>query len=251
MPVDRRLWKEPMGRAYSPRWPCPSCAHGTLRLIRNTLRYEETRESQRKHNREDFHDMDIDYAFSAFLECGQCAEKISCCGGGGYDVYYIQDEEGDPKQDYEQVFYPKFFYKPMILYRAPGRCPRPAKDQLHRSFAVFFCDLGAAANHVRQCVEEILTHAGIDARNAQDQFIHLSRRIELFQQSDQDNAERADALRWIGNFGSHPEALTKNDLFDAYDILEALMEDLYVGHQRSVREMVAQINRARAPRRRR
>ncbi len=94
-----------------------------------------------------------------------------------------------------------------------------------------------------------------DARQAgtvaQDQFIHLSRRIELFQQSDQDNAERADALRWIGNFGSHPEALTKNDLFDAYDILEVLMEDLYVGHQRSVREMVAQITGAKAPRRRR
>ena len=39
--------------------------------------------------------------------------------------------------------------------------------------------LSAAANHVRQCVQEILTHAGIDIRDANDRFITLNDRIKI------------------------------------------------------------------------
>ena len=124
------------------------------------------------------------------------------------------------------------------------------RQQLYKSFAVFFCDLSAAANHVRQCAEEILTHADIDIRDANDHFITLNGRIKIYEGRDSENAERITALKWIGNFGSHPEEqLNKGDLFDAYDILEILLEDLYVGHNRNVRNIVAQINVAKGPRR--
>ncbi|MCH7889118.1 MAG: DUF4145 domain-containing protein [Proteobacteria bacterium] len=159
------------------------------------------------------------------------------------------DEDGNPHLDYEVDFIPKYFSKPLELFRPPTKCPGTVKEQIRKSFSVFHCDLGAAANHIRQCVEEILSHAGIESRNTKGRFLGLERRIKLFANVDHENAERADALRWIGNFGSHPEALTKKDLFDAYEILEVLLEDIYVGQQRFVRQIVQQINKDKRPRR--
>ncbi len=191
----------------------------------------------------------MEYIFTALLECERCGEAISCCGDGFEEPYEYVDNNGEPRQNLDLAFKPRFFCPHLNLLRLPRQCPLPARDQLHKSFAVFFCDLSAAANHLRQCLEEILTHAGIEARNADGNFISLERRIRVFEQTDRDNADRADALRLIGNIGSHPEeALAKNELFDAYDILEVLLEDLYVGHLRNVREMVERI-RAGRPRR--
>ena len=249
MAVDRNLWRASLRQAYAPKWPCPSCSNGTLRLVPDSLRWLETAESQGRHTNEDFNFSDIDYTFSASLECGRCRQKISCCGEGGVEPYTVQSEHGDWEQEYEPVFYPRFFYTSLKLFRTPPRCPRLAREQLYKSFAVFFCDLSAAANHLRQCVEEILTHAGIDIRDANDRFIPLDDRIKIYERRDSDNAERIAALKWIGNCGSHPEdELNRRDLFDAYDILEVLLEDLYVGHNRNVRNIVAQINAAKGPR---
>jgi hypothetical protein len=251
MAVDRRLWSAGLRKGYAPSWPCPSCLNGTLRLIPASLRWLETAESQLRHTDEDFNFYDIDYTFSGSLECGQCRQKISCCGRGGEEPYEFQDEDGDWAQEYETVFYPRFFYPSLQLFRPTQRCPRPVREQLYKSFAVFFCDLSAAANHLRQFVEEILTAAGIDIRNAKGGgFIPLNDRIKIYEGRDSDNAERITALKWIGNCGSHPEDdLNKGDLFDAYDILEILLEDLYVGHNRNVRSIVAQINATKGPRR--
>lgn len=250
MAVDRRLWSAGLRKVYAPRWPCPSCSNGTLRLIPDSLRWLETAESKRRHTDEDFTFVDIDYTFSGSLECQGCRHRISCCGSGGEEPDTFQNEHGDWEQESETVFYPRFFYPSLQLFRPPQRCPLPVREQLYESFAVFFCDLSAAANHLRQCVEEILTHAGIDIQNVKGGFTRLNERIKVYEKRDSDNAERITALKWIGNCGSHPEDdLNKGDLFDAYDILAVLLEDLYVGHNRNVRNIVAQINAAKGPRR--
>ena len=41
-------------------------------------------------------------------------------------------------------------------------------------------------------------------------------------------------------FGSNPEQLPKDDLFDAYDILEVLLGDLSVEHRHPVRHIIEQ-----------
>jgi hypothetical protein len=218
-----------------------------MRLQRGTLNYEETAESRRRHGDEDFQQLDVEWVFSAILECQRCNDKVSCCGMGGNEPFEHQDEDGDFVTDYSPVFFPEYFSKPMPLVSVPSACPDAVKKSLNSSFLVCFCDVGAAANHVRQCAEEILTHAGVAGRNAKGGFISLGTRVKAFEAVDQENAERVSALRWIGNFGSHPETITREGVFDAYDITEVLLEDLYVGHQRSVRQIVERVNKARRP----
>lgn len=248
MPVDRRLWKQCLTKTLAPRWPCPTCSRGTLRLKRDTLHYEQTAESLRSRYNEYPDIMDTKFTFAALLGCSGCNQIISCCGVGGHEPREIVDQDGSFSQDYDIYFAPKYFSIPMRIVQPPARCPDTVKEQLRSSFSVFFCDLGAAANRVRQCVEEVLSDAGVESRNSDGTFVSLRTRINSFRDLNPENAARSDALRWIGNFGSHPEALTKGDLFDAYDILEGLLEDLYVGHHRAVRELVQRINDSQGPR---
>lgn len=247
MPIDRALWKRPLSKNYAPAWPCPSCRDGKMRLKRETLHYEETAESRARHGEEGFDEVLIDLAFSAMLECVNCKDKVACCGNGGYAPDQYQDESGDLNMDYREEFYVRYFSKAMRIFSVPAKCPKSVKRSIEKSFNVFFCDPGAASNHVRQTAEEILTNSGISAADAKGKFVPLGTRIVSFKTIDKDNADRVDALRWIGNFGSHPENITVNDVFNAYDILEILLEDLYVGHQKSVRNLVDKINTAKRP----
>lgn len=248
MPVARHLWKQTLTNTHAPMWPCPTCSSGKLRLKRDALHYEKTAESRLSSYDEYPNVMGTVFTFSTLLECSDCNEIISCCGLGGYYPRDVFDEDGSHSQDYEVYFAPKYFSMPMRIFQPPARCPDTGKEQLRSSFAVFFCDLSAAANRVRQCIEEILSDAGVESQNSDGEFVSLGNRINSYRDLSPDNADRVNALRWIGNFGSHPETLTKDDLFDAYDILEVLLEDLYVGHQSSVRQLVERINESRGPR---
>jgi hypothetical protein len=247
MAVDRDLWKKALIGSYAAPWPCPSCPDGKMQVQRDTFHFEETAESRRSHSDDDFHQLNVAFVFSAILQCNRCKEKVSCCGDGGYQQEERWDEEGEVTIDYMPIYFVRYFSTSMRIFVPSNKVPSSVRNSLYKSFLVFFCDIGAAANHVRQCVEEILTHAGIPTKNDKGEFVTLGRRIELFKAIDEENAHRLNALRWIGNFGSHPETLTKDDVFDAYDILEIVLEDRYVGHQRSVRDRVDQINKAKKP----
>lgn len=247
MAINRKLWKRGLQKTYAPLWPCPQCVRGKLNLKQNTLHFGETAASRFSRSDEYFNIMDVSLVFSALLECIQCGEVIACCGRGGYEPEDIYEPDGNISQDYNEFFVPQYFSQPLLIFRAPAQCPQPVKEQLRLSFGVFFCDLGAAANQVRSCIEEILTDLGIDAKDSQGKLISLHNRIEKLKSRDPENADRALALKWIGNFGSHPGTLTKNDLLDAYEILDMLLEDLYVGHLRSIRQKVADINLRKGP----
>lgn len=247
MPVKRELWKRALTPTYCPPWPCPSCRNGTLRLAPKTFHQEETAASRRASVQDDFGPYDVRLVFVAMLGCATCKESVACSGVGELTREEVEDPLGNVSIEYPPIFWPVYFSPPMLLLDVSSKVPAAVRESLKNSFASFFSDFGAAANHVRQCAEEILTLAGVPGRNANGRFVNMESRIQTFKGNDPDNADRISALRWIGNFGSHPGTLTCEDLFNAYDILEVLLEDLYVGHVRSVAATVARINQTKQP----
>ena len=242
MAINRILWKGVITKQYAPAWPCPACTSHPLKLKRDALHFAETTESRRKQHDEGFEPIDRELTFSAMFECSNCKQSVSCCGDGGFRFLNNVDEDSLVYPDLEEVFTPQYFWPSLVLFSVP-RCPKLVKHQLTLSFRTFFCDLNAAANHVRSCIDELLCD-----RNISRTTRTLHNRIEEFGKADSANAEFAKALmalKWIGNVGSHPGDLTKNDLFDAYDIIELLLEDIYTGHRRRTQNKVAEINKRR------
>lgn len=55
------------------------------------------------------------------------------------------------------------------------------------------------------------------------------------------------AVKWLGNVGSHSDDLTKDDLFDALDILETVLDDVFVRHRQAIRKLITAINKKKGP----
>lgn len=57
------------------------------------------------------------------------------------------------------------------------------------------------------------------------------------------------AVKHLGNAGSHAgEKVARKDVFDGFDILERVLNDMYTDHETELAKMVAQINKRKGPR---
>ena len=78
-------------------------------------------------------------------------------------------------------------------------------------------------------------------------LINLHDRIVEFEKKDPGIAKKLLAIKWLGNEGSHANTMTKNDVLDAYEILESVLDDLFVGYKKAVERKVFQINKIKKP----
>lgn len=78
----------------------------------------------------------------------------------------------------------------------------------------------------------------------------LHSRIALYEQQNKAIATRLFAIKWLGNAGSHPGEITKDDVLDAYEILESILDQLYVQHEKRIDRMVSKVNKKKGPIRR-
>jgi hypothetical protein len=65
-----------------------------------------------------------------------------------------------------------------------------------------------------------------------------------------DLCDRLMAVKHLGNAGSHPGAVTYEDVFDGFDIIERILNDLYTQADSALAKIVRDINARRKPRRR-
>lgn len=82
------------------------------------------------------------------------------------------------------------------LATVPENTPDHLKSEFSTAFALFWIDLGACANRLRIIVEKILDHQGVKASV-------LAKRIEAYKTAQPGHADTFDALRFVGNIGSH------------------------------------------------
>ncbi|MFZ5904640.1 MAG: DUF4145 domain-containing protein [Chloroflexota bacterium] len=258
MTVDREFWLRPFPKNHFPNWMCPKCGTGILRPIEKTFSFDESgdvTEERIKHG--EYFDYDAyTFRYSVLLKCNysNCQERVSSCGHGyvqGDEDFYFVEEDGSPVTSYREMFVPEYFYPALNLFPVSEKCPERVATEINRSFKLFFAEPSAAANYVRKAIEEILTNKGVPrlsvGKRSKKVRISLHDRIVIFEATQPDIAKRLFALKWLGNEGSHANTITKNDVLDAYEILEWAIDDLYVGYRKLIQRKVSKINRNRKP----
>jgi hypothetical protein len=250
MPVKRPLWKEPLTQKYVPNWHCPTCAGGYLKQKPASLQFAETSLSQRAHEHEDWDPDWIDYRFSVLLVCNneKCRELVTVVGTGKVDLVQTSDD-GDT--DYVEFFYPEHVSPAPNLIELPDSCPNEVKGELKQTFIACWGDLAAAGNHIRASVERLLDHLKEPktkvGKGGKRERLSLHMRITGLARRDKDLSDSLLAVKWLGNVGSHTDELTQDDVFDALDILEVILNDLFVRHRAKVKKLVAEINKKKGP----
>jgi hypothetical protein len=160
--------------------------------------------------------------FVCLLKCGNCQE--SCAVSGDYGTNSYRDEQGD--HDYDRR-HPTSITPPPPMILLPEDYPKPIRQEVTAAFRLYRCDNGACLNRIRNALELVLDDLRIPKSrmdNNKKHRLNLHQRIEKLERRNakfRDFCERMMAVNHLGNAGSHPGIIVKDDdVFDGFDMLE-------------------------------
>jgi len=192
------------------------------------------------------------YSFSGFLVCDnlKCKGKVVVAGRmeSGTDHYQVGPNEWE-EENFKKCF-PKYFDRPPEIIPLDDHIPAELREVLIESFRLFWLDAPSCANKIRTCVELLLNQFDVAryARRKKKRVpISLDSRIKDFALKNPDVSEKLLAVKWIGNAGSHPGTLSKEDLLDGYRILNYSLKKLFANDDAEIHRLTKQINKRKRP----
>lgn len=247
MPVDRTLWESHLTRFHAPRWLCPRCGKGHLVLHPESVFFRPSGDGYARLD-EDPEDRgrDLQLRFSATLQCDyRACQEVAAVAG-----------RGEEKETYELghrelyvVLFPQFISPSPCLFQIPTATPAAIAELIKSAFVLSWGDYEACLNRIRICLEMLLDAVRIPRsalKAGRRNPLTLHRRIELAQAKVLSTKPFLMAAKYLGNAGSHSGGLTRGEVFDAFDLLEAIVTALY-GEQKKVTRLALKIVKNRGP----
>jgi len=236
--IDRKLYEGYFTKEDMSKWQCPTCNSSALKVVEEQFIQKHNSETEINYHEDWFNAPEmIVYTFTALLSCTnpQCKEVVACSGTAGVEREQYSYEDSQ----YVEYFKPYFFYPSLNIFQIPEKTPDNVKNSIVTSFSLLFSNTSAAANKIRSALECLL----IEIDSTQPDGITLHRRIKLLTDEYQKIQEFCFAVKWLGNAGSHCEDnMTMNDVFDGYDILLFVLEELYDNKHERLSAIVETIN---------
>lgn len=244
MAVDRKLWAASFSDAL-PHWPCPTCGKGFLSVSTDKLLIKETGPSKAAHEHEDWDPEWTENRFLGFLECSMpaCKDLATVSGTAGISVDQVDWNQWVTTQHFKV----EMLSPTPIAISYPVTTPQPILDALGKASMLIWSSPESAANHIRQAVEALMANAGFPEKTALGAYIPLHSRIVQFQAADKENGDVLLATKWLGNGGSHLGGVSRDDVLDAFDMIEFVLENRYGTTKAKLMAKVAAVNAAKGP----
>ncbi|MGL4553892.1 MAG: DUF4145 domain-containing protein [Gemmataceae bacterium] len=248
MVVNRELWRADFSESGHPGWPCPTCDTGSLRLQPQTLARADTADSSL--NEREGQIETYKARFSCLFVCGssECGEPVAVTGS-----VHLQEL---PNYSFERRFVPACFFPAPQMIRVPIASPVEIRAEVHAAFALFWLDRASSLNRIRNAIELLLTDMGVKRHGVKKSGgrirLTLDARIGVLRLKKPALGQLCDrmlAVKHLGNAGSHPGEVSRDDVFDGLDILEYILTESYAKPQSELAKIVQQINRRKGPRR--
>ncbi|MEZ3135354.1 DUF4145 domain-containing protein [Stutzerimonas kunmingensis] len=227
-------------------YQCPKCYSGTLRLFGEFHSYE-TESSASVHGEDWWEPEHIELIFNCTLKCIKCSELVFMVGNGVVEEDYDVDDGGEWRREWVNYYRPTYFHPPLQLIDFPPQTPSEVLAALSTASALFFSSPSSCCNSIRAAAEEVLTFLGVDVREA-EKFISFGNRINLLSEDKGAIKELFNAIRWIGNHGSHPgNQIEAVDALHALEIMEFLLEEVFGQRKQELKALAAAINDKKGP----
>ncbi len=225
--VDSFSYRKPL-----PPWTCPICNLGIIKGDKNTLKIEQSQATLKARRSLNYNKLNetAEFRFAGFLICDNslCREKIAIAGKGElYSTAIDKPVNIQFKGERYSVYIPKYFEPALNIFVISESCPSDISIQIKKSFSHFFNDLNACANAIRTSLELIMNEQRIPKTNKKGKLIELGQRIVLFNDINPNIQPFIEAVKWIGNAGSHIEVVDRIDILDGYELLKYVIEELY------------------------
>ena len=226
-----------------PAWPCPACQNGYLRIDHKTFNETASRKERLDQATDSHNHHERLNRFTALMRCDhpRCGETATIAGN--HHTHWMPDgsEEGYLDESYEALS----IIPAPLPFPLDRKIPAAVAGIVREAAALFWSDHKAAVNRVREVIEAVLTNLGVPVLSARGKSLILHQRIDEFRQIDDGKwAQEADILeaaKWIGNAGTH-DVITREEALDAFDMLEAVLSDVYVRPRHALLEKVRATN---------
>jgi hypothetical protein len=251
--MDRKLYKLPFRKEHPPRWVCPTCGKGILKIKADTFNSVETSGSKKARGHEEWDPQWIEYVYSCLLVCSNeaCRDVVASSGEGFVDVDFDYDDDGQLVPNLFDFFRPKCFHPHLKLFSLQADTPKDVVEEINQSFELFFCNPPSASNHIRIALENLLTYMKVrryETKNGKKFFLNLHKRIDLIPAKYQSLKDFCLAIKWLGNAGSHSDKkITLDDVMDAYEIMDEMLRKLLDKEQEQIKKLVKTINKKKGP----
>jgi hypothetical protein len=248
MKFSRSAWAESFRIDQVPHWICPICNHGSLLLDQESLKVHETRQSLEKRQEIDWEEWDVEKHFNATFRCSNpvCKELVFVIGDCKYEqdtMAYVEER----KDGYHDHLYPRYTQPRLKIVSEADEIPVDVVIELERVNELFWVDKSACANAIRTVVEVILTEERIrktfTTKKGSRKKLTLHERIQKFRMKNPFIAELLEAIKWVGNSGSHTERIDHEELLDGILILWRVLEFLYPDGDETPEELAQAINK--------
>jgi hypothetical protein len=244
--VEKEILKTAFAAGEIPEYKCPHCYKGVLRLD-GEFNSHETVASAAVHGEDWWEPEHIELLFNCSLKCSTCADLVFVVGNGVVEEEYEVDENGEWSRDWNSYYRPAFFHPPLQLIDYPAKAPKDVVAPLAVAGALFFSSPASCCNSIRASAEQILTHLGVQVK-ADDKFISFGNRINLIPDDKESTKNLFNAIRWIGNHGSHPgNEIEAEDALHALEIMEFLLEEVFGDRKQALEALAAAINDRKGP----
>lgn len=243
--MDETLWR----RSFEnfPSYGCPRCKGGKLAILTDTLKRVEARYAEQEHNEKGYHPYNDVTRFVCLLQCSRfsCGEVVAVSGDIDADVEYLFGADGHEEEYTNNKYLPRSMFPAPPVVRLPKKLPQECSDHLNAAFGLMWADTGACANRIRTFTETLLDHFQIDRKgpdkNGKIYRFNLSQRIKLFEAKKPGHQSLYEALRIVGNVGSHSGVVSWDIILKAFRLVDYLIEILIEDKGAAMRALAQEI----------
>ncbi|MBF6427829.1 DUF4145 domain-containing protein [Nocardia cyriacigeorgica] len=222
-----------------PVLPCPVCRKGKLTSDEKHLKHVQSPSTYGwEHDSGD--PADIRGILYGVLYCNDraCGEQVAVVGD-----YAVQRDIDDTLDNYVRV---RMLHPPVPVVEVPDSVPDSIRRTLIRAAGVSWSDPSAGVALLRQSIERLMDERGIAATASNGRFRTLHQRITDFRGIESEVADLLEAVKWVGNEGSHPGGLAAVDFVEAAELVELALKLLYKPDTTALHERARRVVEARA-----
>lgn len=236
-----------------PPIPCPDCGEGIIRPAGDLMKlHDPASEQLLAHITAGMAGTgELTGTCSGTFRCSdpECGRAVLISGDWSYDVDVDTLTNGTRWTDFIRV---RYVSPALPIFTPPAKTPEKVTAAIHAASELLWINPNAAANQLRQAIEELLTSKRVRrteiTRKKKRRRLSAHDRIELYRAADPANADIADtleAVKWIGNSGSHEATLTIAEVLEGAELLEHALKELYDPTGSLRRARIKQINKGK------